>query len=139
MKKFKLLSLMALLAVAVLSFTACSDDDDSPVDAATLVSGNYAGTVKPIGYTDEPAPAYATLERRAADAVTFELVCETFGQDMDPVFLTCKEQADGTIQLTSESTRSIYGTYKSGTISLTYGTGNGTSGSVTWVFTGSKS
>ncbi len=128
------MGLLAVLLTAFLAFTGCSDDDDSPVDAGTMVSGNYAGTTKPINATDSPAPAYATLERRAANTVTFELVCETFGQDFEPVFLTCTENADGSVGLSSESQYAIYGTFKNGTLTITYD-----AGSYTWVFTGSKS
>lgn len=122
-----------MLLFVSLSFTACSSDDDDEektttteptptqsVDGPQLISGNYVGTLKPMGYTDEPARAYITITRKASDAVLFECKCETFKIDTEGYILTVTKNADGGYYLSSESNYAIEGTYKDGALSISF-------------------
>lgn len=92
-------------------------------DPATEVSASYTGTLKPVGYSDDPAKCYVTITRLSNDAVRLSsLICETFGLDMNAVNLTVQEQSDGRISLTSETNKSIEGTYYQGQLTLSFST-----------------
>ena len=85
------------------------------------VSGSYVGTLKPIGFSDSPARAYVTLTRLSSDAVRLScLICEEFGMDMNPVNLKVRKGSDGSYTLTSETNKSIQGTYYGGQLTLTF-------------------
>ena len=85
------------------------------------VSGSYVGTLKPIGYSDSPARAYVTLTKLSSDAVRLSsLICEEFGMDMNPVNLKVRMGSDGAYTLTSETNKSIQGTYYDGQLTLTF-------------------
>ena len=138
MKKFRFLGLLLIMLVTTFSFAACSDDDDDNAgDLAAIVSGDFVGTVQPIGYVDEPATAYVRFERRSSTAVSVEFSCETYNINPGVVFLTCTQRADGTIELNSESNKAVYGTYKNGSLTFTLSVAN--YGDIVWVFTGYKS
>lgn len=90
-------------------------------DPATEVSASYTGTLKPMGYADEPARCYVTITRLSNDAVRLSnLICEEFGLDMNAVNLTVKEQTDGRITLQSETSKSVEGTYYQGQLTLSF-------------------
>lgn len=90
-------------------------------DPATEVSASYTGTLKPMGYSDEPARCYVTITRLSNDAVRLSsLICEEFGLDMNAVNLTVKEQSDGRITLQSETSKSVEGTYYQGQLTLSF-------------------
>ena len=77
-------------------------------DPATEVSANYTGTLKPVGFSDDPARCYVTITRLSNDAVRLSsLICEEFGMDMQAVNLTVDEQSDGRIALRSETSCSF--------------------------------
>ncbi|MBR0274007.1 MAG: hypothetical protein IJQ59_07970 [Bacteroidaceae bacterium] len=152
MKKEKFLkSVLLLMMASALStgFLSCSKDDDddnlpknsssqttdTPVVATVdQVSGSYTGTLKPIGYNDDPARCYVTLTRLSNDAVRLEkLICEEFGLDMNPVNLILVVQSDGSVTLKSETTKSIEGTYYQGKLTLTF-----SNSIATFYFSGSK-
>lgn len=85
------------------------------------LSGSYVGTLKPIGYSDSPARAYLTLTRLSSDAVRLSsLICEEFGMDMNPVNLKVRKDSDGSYTITSETNKSIQGTYYAGQLTLTF-------------------
>lgn len=131
--------LLTIMMVAMLSvgFASCSSDDDDDddsgkldmnvptvtVDPATEVSASYTGTLKPVGYTNEPARCYVTITRLSDDAVRLSsLICEKFEMDMNAVNLTIKKQSDGRITLQSETSKSIEGTYYQGQLTLSFST-----------------
>ena len=104
------------------------------LDPATEVSAEYVGTLKPMGFSDEPARCYVTITRLSSDAVRLSsLICEEFGLDMNPVNLTIKEQSDGRISLQSETTKSVEGTYYQGQLTLSFSTAI-----ATFYFSGTK-
>ncbi len=92
-------------------------------DPATEVSANYTGTLKPVGFSDDPARCYVTITRLSNDAVRLSsLICEEFGMDMQAVNLTVDEQSDGRIALRSETSKSVEGTYYQGQLTLSFST-----------------
>lgn len=134
MKKLKYISMMLFLAVLCLPMVSCSSSDDEPeADIATRIAGNYVGTVKPVGYSDEPARAYATLTRKAQDAVSFEISCEEFDIEYSPVNLIINEKADGSAYLTSESNYAIDATVSGDALSASFKYGG-----YTFYFSGKK-
>lgn len=103
-------------------------------DPATEVSASYTGTLKPMGFSDEPARCYVTITRLSNDAVRLSsLICEEFGLDMNAVNLTVKEQSDGRISLQSETSKSVEGTYYQGQLTLSFSTAI-----ATFYFSGAK-
>lgn len=103
-------------------------------DPATEVSSSYTGTLKPMGYSDEPAKCYITITRLSNDAVRLtSLICEEFGLDMNAVNLTVKEQSDGRITLQSETSKSVEGSYYQGQLTLSF-----TTSIATFYFAGTK-
>lgn len=113
--------------VSVPFLSSCGDDDDVIYDNGTSVSGNYVGTLTPIGYSDAPARTYVTLERLSTDAVRVSrLVCEEFGLDLQAVNLVLSSSSDGRIILNSETSKAISGTYYSGQLTLTFMVDNDT-------------
>lgn len=92
-------------------------------DPATEVSASYTGTLKPMGYSDDPARCYVTITRLSNDAVRLSsLICEEFGLDMNAINLTVTEQSDGRISLQSETSKSVEGTYYQGQLTLSFST-----------------
>lgn len=96
--------------------------------------GSYTGTLKPIGYSDEPARCYVTLSKLSSDAVRVEkILCETFSIDMNPVNLKVSQDGNGNLTLRSETTKSIEGSYTQGQLTLTFA-----NSLATFFFTGVK-
>lgn len=92
-------------------------------DPATEVSASYTGTLKPMGYSDDPARCYVTITRLSNDAVRLSsLICEEFGLNMNAVNLIVNEQSDGRIVLQSETSMSVEGTYYQGQLTLSFST-----------------
>ena len=132
MKKEKFfLSMFSVLIVTMLAsgLVSCSKDDDdskptpSPVVVAAVdqVTGSYTGTLKPVGYNDEPARCYVTMTKLSSDAIRLEkLICEEFSLDMNPVNLRITEESDGRITLRSETSKSIEGSYYQGQLTLSF-------------------
>lgn len=124
--------MLMLMAAALLVMTSCEKDDEiiylmpesSQTETTTDkmdISGNYVGTLKPVGFSDSPARAYVTLTRLSSSSVRVtSLICEEFGLDMDPVNLTVTKKADGSYSLQSETTKSIQGDYFRGYLTLTF-------------------
>ncbi len=134
MKMMKYVSMLLVMVAMSVSFAGCSDDDEETVlNSAQRIEGDYVGTLKPMGYTDEPARAYVTLTRRANDAVSFKCTCETFDVDPDPVILNIEERNGGVMYLTSESSYSIEGTCTQNSLSITFSLGG-----TEWFFSGTK-
>ena len=85
------------------------------------MSGSYVSMLKPIGYSDSPARAYVTLTKLSSDAVRLScLICEEFGLDMNPVNLKVIMGSDGAYTVSSETKKSIQGTYYEGQLKLTF-------------------
>ena len=101
---------------------------------ADEVSASYTGTLKPMGYSDDPARCYVTLSKLSSDAVRLEkLICEQFGLDMDPVNLTVTQENDGRITLRSETSKSVEGSYYQGQLTLSF-----SNALATFYFSGTK-
>lgn len=93
----------------------------SKLPAADELVGSYTGTLKPMGYSDEPARCYITFSKLSNDAVRMEkLICEEFDLDMNPVNLTVKEESDGRITISSETSKSVEGSYYQGLLTLSF-------------------
>lgn len=103
-------------------------------DPADEVTGSFTGTLKPMGYADEPARCYVTITKLSKDAVRLEkLICEEFGLDMNPTNLTVIEESDGRITLRSETTKSVEGSYFQGQLTLSF-----SNSLATFYFSGTK-
>lgn len=134
MKTLKYFSMMFIMLVMSISMVGCSEDDENAVnDNGSLLEGDYVGTLKPMGYSDEPARAYVTLTRRAKDVVSFTCSCETFDVNTNTVNLTIEDKGNGLMYLTSESTYSVQGTANNGSITISFSLGD-----VEWFFSGMK-
>lgn len=134
MKTLKYFSIMFMMLIMGISMISCDKDDENAVgDNGSLLEGDYVGTLKPMGYSDEPARAYVTLTRRAKDAVSFTCSCETFEVNTNPVNLTIEDRGNGLMYLTSESTYSVEGTEKNGSLTITFSMGDNE-----WFFSGMK-
>ncbi|MBR3079504.1 MAG: BACON domain-containing protein [Prevotella sp.] len=108
-----------------------SGKNSEPTDE---LSGSYTGTLKPMGFADEPARCYVTLTKLSKDAVRLEkLICEQFGLDMEPINLTVKEESDGRITLRSETSKSVEGSYFQGQLTLSF-----SNSLATFYFSGTK-
>lgn len=114
-----------------LMFTTCGDDNNGPSDTAASIEGIYSGTIKPLGYTDEPERAYVTLKRMASDAVAVK--CDQFDIDTQEIVMRVNN-GNGVYELTPEHSQvSISGNVRKGLLTLTFGMG-----STQWFFQGSK-
>lgn len=134
MKTMKYLSVMLMMLVFGVCMAGCGDDDENEIlDSASRIEGDYVGTLKPIGYTDEPARAYVTLTRRANDVVSFTCSCETFGINSNSINLTIEERNGSVMYLSSESSYAVEGTVSQKSLSITFSLGN-----AEWFFSGSK-
>jgi len=108
--------------------------DGGPLPSADEVSGSYTGSLKPMGYSDDPARCYVTLSKLSSDAVRLEkLICEEFGLDMNPVNLIVKEEGDGRITLRSETSKAVEGSYYQGQLTLSF-----SNSLATFYFSGTK-
>ena len=114
-------------ASAVISVT---QENNGPI-----LEGNYVGTLKPVGYTDAPAPSYVTITKLASTTYRLtSLICETFDINMTSGYnLVATKQSDGRISLTSETSYAIEGNYYQNTLTLNFAIGN-----VSFFFSGSK-
>lgn len=129
----KYLSMVLLTLVVSVCMVSCGNDDEPDYSSTEAISGNYVGTIKAIGYIDDPARAYVTLTRKANDAISFECTCETFDINTDPIMLHTEKKDDGSIYLTSESQYAIEGSIKSDLLTITFSMGE-----TTFFFSGSK-
>lgn len=102
--------------------------DEDPV-------GSYTGTLKPMGYSDNPAPCYITITKLSTNTYRLtSLICETFGINITGGYnLTGTTTSDGRITLKSETTYSIEGSYYQKSLTLSFAMG-----SDTFFFTGVK-
>lgn len=138
MKRFKFLFVSILMALVSVSLFSCSSDDDNdndiPKDAASVIVGNYPGTLRAVGYDNSDAVCYVTLERLANNAVRLsKLTCEKYEIDINPVNLKVEESSNGVYTLKSETSKMIEGMYNNKILTLTFGMGE-----ITWSFTGKK-
>lgn len=90
------------------------------------LEGSYVGTLKPMGYTDNPAPCYVTITKLSSTTFRLtSLICETFGINVTQgLNLVAKSESDGRIALTSETTYVIEGNYFQGNLTLNFSIGN---------------
>ena len=96
--------------------------------------GSYTGTLKPMGYSDDPARCYVTITQLSNDAVRISsLICEEFGIDANPVNMLTTINNDGSISLRSETSYAIEGSFYLGQLTLSF-----TNSVATFYFTGTK-
>ena len=102
--------------------------DDDP-------TGSYVGTLKPMGYSNEPAPCYITITKLSSSTYRLtSLICEEFGININEGYnLVATKQSDGRITLKSETSYSIEASYFQGNLTLSFGMS-----SDTFFFTGIK-
>lgn len=136
MKKWIKELVMSLLAAASLGLTACSSDDDGGDDPATRISGDYAGRLVEMDYSDEYT-AYVTLSRKSATAVACEVTCEKAHLQLHSIILDIKQE--GSTYLLSSETKAVTGSIIGKTLSLTFKV-ESSSSYVTWTynFTGTR-
>lgn len=125
---------MSLLAAASLGFTACNSDDDGGTDPATRISGDYAGTLVEMGYSDKYT-AYVELRRKSATAVSCEVVCEEADLNLGSVILDITQE--GSTYDLSSTTKAIQGSVVGSTLVLTFEVSNYYT-SWTYTFTGTR-
>lgn len=90
------------------------------------IAGSYVGTLKPMGYSDQPANCYITITKLSSTTYRLtSLICEKFKIDISSgINLVATPQSDGRIQLTTETTYSVEGNYFQGTLTLSLGIGD---------------
>ena len=116
------------------TFVSVYQSGKTKLSPADELSGSYTGTLKPMGYSDDPARCYVTLSKLSSDAVRIDkLLCEEFGLDLNPVNLTIKEESDGRISLRSETSKSVEGSYYQGQLTLSF-----SNSLATFYFSGTK-
>lgn len=96
--------------------------------ADSSLEGSYVGTLKPMGYSDAPAPCYVTMTKLASTTYRLtSLICEEFGINLSAGYnLVASNQGDGRVNLTSETSYSIEGNYFQGTLTLSFSMGTDT-------------
>ena len=128
MKKLLSSALMFMTMVgAGLGVCSCSSSDDDVYVAEQTVkvgtaamAGNYVGSVKVVGFVDDAKRAYVTVERKAADAISFKIECEAFDMDINPITLTATKNSDGIWYLGSEANYAVEGSFSNGTLCVTF-------------------
>lgn len=140
-KMKKLLSIFAIISIfslTLFSTTACSSDDDStPATSSSLADelvGTFVGTVRPIGYSDDPETAYVTFTKMSSTAVKIKIMSSAWDMDLNEIVMTISKDSNGALKIEPEkSTKDCSGTYKNGTLTVTFGWSN-----ANWLFTGEK-
>lgn len=94
--------------------------------SSVSLDGSYVGTLKPMGYTDNPAPCYVTITKLAANTFRLtSLICETFDINMTNGYnIVTTTTADGRVSITSETTYVIEGSYFQGSLTLNFSIGD---------------
>lgn len=129
---------LGIFVVAIIctcmAFISCEKEEQTKTEdfSTHAIAGNYVGTLSALGYADEPQRAYVTLTRRSSDVVSFEISCENFDINPDPVNLIVSDK-NGVVTLVSESAYSISGSISNGILNVTF-----IIGSDTFVFSGKK-
>lgn len=116
-------------ASTVITFTQSGSVVDNQLE------GSYVGTLKPMGYTDSPAPCYVTITKLAATTYRLSsLICEQFDINLNSGYnLVATTKSDGRIYLNSETSYSIEGSYYQGNLTISFSIGVDT-----FFFTGVK-
>ena len=89
---------LGIFVVAIIctcmAFISCEKEEQTKTEdfSTHAIAGNYVGTLSALGYADEPQRAYVTLTRRSSDVVSFEISCENFDINPDPVNLIVSEK-----------------------------------------------
>ncbi len=132
MKKINYFLMMFVAAIAMCSFSACSDDDDDnkSADIATKIAGDYAGNLTAIGYQGD-AKAYITLTRKSSTAVSCEVTCDEYNLHLSAVILDIEKSNSG--YKLSSATKAVSGSVVGKSLSLTFKVSDDT-----FTFSGSK-
>ena len=106
------------------------DDDDAPTDVATVIAGDYSGTLNVMGYTDQ-FTAYITLTRKSDTAVSLVVDCDEIDMHLNSVILDIT-QSNNSYKLASSS-KAVNGTVIGKNLNITFSVG-----SKTYTFYGDK-
>lgn len=124
MKTIKYFSMLLLLVAMSAGLASCGDDDDEKVkDVATAISGDYAGKLQVVGFT-EMYQAYVTLTRRSENAVSLVMDCDEINFHSSAVILDITNNGES-YALTSTS-KAVSGSVVNGNLSITFASGNRT-------------
>lgn len=124
MKVLKYLTMLFAMACMSMPLTGCSDDDeDEAKDAATLIAGDYSGTLSVMGYTDQYR-AYVGVSRKSADAVAVVVDCDELNMHLSSVILDITAKGSS-FELTSTS-KAVSGAVVGSNLNLTFSTGSDT-------------
>ena len=120
MKVLKYLTMLFAVAGMGLFFASCSDDDDAGTDAATVISGDYSGTLNIMGYTDQYR-AYVGVTRKSSDAVAVVVDCDELDMHLSSVILDITQNGSS-FELNSTS-KAVSGAVVGNNLNLTFSTG----------------
>lgn len=130
MKAMKYLSMLLMMVAMSVSFSSCGDDEDVPEESATVIAGDYSGTLSVMGYTDQ-FTAYVTLTRKSSDAVGCVVDCDEIDLHISSVILDIADNG-GSYGLSSTS-KAVNGSVTGKSLNLTF-----KAGSYTYTFYGNK-
>lgn len=139
-KLFSIFALITIFSMTLFTTAACSSDDNeetnvsNPTSLADQLVGTFAGTVRPIGYSDAPETAYVTFTKMSSTAVKVKVMCSEWDMNLNEVIMKVSKDTNGGLKLEPEkSTINCDGSYKNGTLTLTFGWN-----SANWLFSGEK-
>ncbi|RHL04575.1 hypothetical protein DW036_20900 [Bacteroides sp. AF39-11AC] len=131
MKTMKYLSMLLIMVAMSVCMVSCGDDDDdAPTDVATVIAGDYSGTLNVMGYTDQ-FTAYITLTRKSDTAVSLVVDCDEIDMHLNSVILDIT-QSNNSYKLASSS-KAVNGTVIGKNLNITFSVG-----SKTYTFYGDK-
>ena len=139
MEKIKYMFMAVLVALVSMTVTSCSDDDgdenvSNQKNPASMIVGNYVGTLRLVGDNTGGAPCYVAFERLSNTTVMLtRFICEDYGFDQKKINFKVSE-SNGVYKLTPESGYIIDSMYINGVLTMTLETDNG----YTLIFSGKK-
>ena len=139
MEKIKYMFMAVLVALVSMTVTSCSDDDDdenvsNQKNPASMIVGNYVGTLRLVGDNTGGAPCYVAFERLSNTTVMLtRFICEDYRFDQGKINFKVSE-SNGVYKLKPESGFYVDGMYINGVLTMTFQT----VGDDTWIFNGKK-
>ena len=139
MEKIKYMFMAVLVALVSMTVTSCSDDDDdenvsNQKNPASMIVGNYTGTLREVGDNTDGSPCYVAFERLSNTTVMLtRFICEDYRFDQGKINFKVSE-SNGVYKLKPESGFYVDGMYINGVLTMTLDTDNG----YTLIFSGKK-
>ena len=139
MEKIKYMFMAVLVALVSMTVTSCSDDDDdenvsNQKNPASMIVGNYTGTLREVGDNTDGSPCYVAFERLSNTTVMLtRFICEDYRFDQGKINFKVSE-SNGVYKLKPESGFYVDGMYINGVLTMTFQT----VGDDTWIFNGKK-